>query len=415
MVCRYRRKIKKQVKEGRDTGLFEKIFNKDESDNKRRVNGYFTMLNAYSPVFTTYEGGVYEMELTRASIHAFALHASKLLPEVNGSALPGLDTILSHRPNPFMSTSQFVYRVATILSVNNTAMIVPIEDEFGRVTGYYPILPDLCEVIDVGGEPYLRYTFYDGKRAAIEYSKVGVLTNYQYKNDFFGENNHALDPTMQLISTQNQGIIEGVKNSASIRFMGKLSNFMKPKDIKEKRKQLVEENFGPDNTNGFFLYDNTMTDVKQIVSKPFTVDSAQMNSIEENVFNYFGVNTAILQNSFDEDGWNAFYEGKLEPFAIQLSLAMSNMTYSMRELARGNSILWTSNRLQYASNSTKLQVSTQLFDRGLITRNQVMDIWNYAHVPDGDKYYLRKEYAEVGEDVPQEEQGGEENAAESDS
>lgn len=414
MVCRYRRKIKKQVKEGRDTGLFEKIFNKDESDNKRRVNGYFTMLNAYSPVFTTYEGGVYEMELTRASIHAFALHASKLLPEVNGSALPGLDTILSHRPNPFMSTSQFVYRVATILSVNNTAMIVPIEDEFGRVTGYYPILPDLCEVIDVGGEPYLRYTFYDGKRAAIEYSKVGVLTNYQYKNDFFGENNHALDPTMQLISTQNQGIIEGVKNSASIRFMGKLSNFMKPKDIKEKRKQLVEENFGPDNTNGFFLYDNTMTDVKQIVSKPFTVDSAQMNSIEENVFNYFGVNTAILQNSFDEDGWNAFYEGKLEPFAIQLSLAMSNMTYSMRELARGNSILWTSNRLQYASNSTKLQVSTQLFDRGLITRNQVMDIWNYAHVPDGDKYYLRKEYAEVGEDVPQKEQEGDENAAESD-
>ena len=372
------------------------------------------MLNAYSPVFTTYEGGVYEMELTRASIHAFALHASKLLPEVNGSALPGLDTILSHRPNPFMSTSQFVYRVATILSVNNTAMIVPIEDEFGRVTGYYPILPDLCEVIDVGGEPYLRYTFYDGKRAAIEYSKVGVLTNYQYKNDFFGENNHALDPTMQLISTQNQGIIEGVKNSASIRFMGKLSNFMKPKDIKEKRKQLVEENFGPDNTNGFFLYDNTMTDVKQIVSKPFTVDSAQMHSIEENVFNYFGVNTAILQNSFDEDGWNAFYEGKLEPFAIQLSLAMSNMTYSMRELARGNSILWTSNRLQYASNSTKLQVSTQLFDRGLITRNQVMDIWNYAHVPDGDKYYLRKEYAEVGEDVPQKEQEGDENAAESD-
>ena len=94
---------------------------------------------------------------------------------------------------------------------------------------------------------------------------------------------------------------------------------------------------------------------------------------------------------------SAYYEGKIEPFAIQLSLVMSNMTYTARELSFGNAITFTANRLQYASNQTKLNISTQLFDRGLLNRNGVMDIWNMAHVEGGEKYYIRKEYAEVSE------------------
>lgn len=104
-----------------------------------------------------------------------------------------------------------------------------------------------------------------------------------------------------------------------------------------------------------------------------------------------------LQNKFNEETWNAYYEGKIEPFAIQLSLVMSNMTFSDREIACGNAITFSANRLQYASNATKLQVSTQLFDRALLNRNGVMDIWNMAHVEDGEKYYIRKEYTEVSE------------------
>lgn len=120
-----------------------------------------------------------------------------------------------------------------------------------------------------------------------------------------------------------------------------------------------------------------------------------MKLIQTNVFNYFGVNEKILQNSYNENEWAAFYEGKIETFALQLSLVMSNMTFTKNELAFGNQILFTANRMQYASNQTKLQVSTQLFDRGILTTNQVMDIWNMAHVEDGDKRYIRKEYAEI--------------------
>lgn len=73
------------------------------------------------------------------------------------------------------------------------------------------------------------------------------------------------------------------------------------------------------------------------------------------------------------------------------------MTFSPREISHGNSILFSANRLQYAKTETKIAVSTQLFDRGLINRNSVMDIFNMPHVEGGDKYYIRKEYAEVSQ------------------
>lgn len=374
-------------------GVFETIFKKPKSSLV--PDGYFKMLNGYTPVFTNAPESVYEMELTRAAIHSFASFCSKLKPEVSGSAGKRFERMLQFKPNPFMDTTKFIYRIATILSVNNTAFIVPIEDEFGGIVGFYPLLPQNCEVLDVGGVPYLRYTFSNGQRAAIEYDRVGVLTQFQYNDDFFGETNAALRPTMQLIHTQNQGIINGVKNSASIRFLAKIANMLAPEDITKERMRFTADNLSADNQSGMIIYDSKFSELKQVDSKPFTVNALQMQQINENVFNYFGTSAEILQNKYNEDQWNAYYEGKVEPFALQLSLVMSNMTFSAREIACGNAITFTANRLQYASNQTKLNISTQLFDRGLLNRNGVMDIWNMAHVEGGEKYYIRKEYTEV--------------------
>lgn len=376
-------------------GVFETIFRRPKSNLV--PDGYFKMLNGYTPVFTNAPESVYEMEITRAAIHSFASFCSKLKPEVSGSAGKHLEHMLQFKPNPFMDTSKFIYRIATILSVNNTAFIVPIEDDFGGIVGHYPLLPQNCEVLDVGGVAYLRYTFANGQRAAIEYDRVGVMTQFQYTDDFFGETNACLRPTMQLIHTQNQGIINGVKNSASIRFLAKIANMLAPEDIRKERKRFTEDNLSADNQSGMIIYDQKFADVKQVDSKPFTVNALQMQKINENVFNYFGTSEAILQNKYKEDEWNAYYEGKIEPFALQLSLVMTNMTFSPREIAHKNAITFTANRLQYASNQTKLNISTQLFDRGLLNRNGVMDIWNMAHVEGGEKYYIRKEYAEVNE------------------
>lgn len=376
-------------------GIFEAIFKKPKADVNAK--GYFKMLNGYSPVFTNAPESIYEMELTRAAIHSFANFCGKLKPEITGTARQNLSKTLLFKPNPFQDTYKFLYRLATILLVNNTAFVCPIEDDFGKLVGYYPLLPQNCEVIDVGGKPYLRYSFATGQKAAVEFEKVGILTRFQYSNDFFGADNRAFNPTMQLIHTNNQGIINGVKNSAAIRFLAKIANLFDAEDIKKERERFTKDNLSADNQSGMIIYDNKFSEVKQVDSKPFTINANQMMQIKENVFDYFGVSEGIIQNKYSEDEWNAFYEGAIEPFALQLSLVMTNMTFTEHQISCGNSIIFTANRLQYASNQTKLSISTQLFDRGLINRNAVMDIWNMAHVENGDKYYIRKEYTEVSQ------------------
>lgn len=363
----------------------------------RYIDSYFKMLTGYSPTFTSYNGGVYEMDLTRTAVNSFATHCSKLKPEIEGRALKRLEKTIQQKPNYFMDTTKFIKRVATYVAVEHTAFIVPIEDEYGTLCGWYPLRAQRCEVVEAAGQIYLRYLFANGEHGAIEFERVGIMTDFEYKDDLFGEDNRTLKPTMQLIHTQNEGIINAVKNSANIRFLAKLNNMLKPEDVKKERQRFTDENLSADNDSGMIIYDTKYADVKQIESKPYTPNALQMQSIQENVCTHFGTNMDILQNKFDETTWNAYYEGKIEPFAIQLSLVMSNMSLTERERACGNAIVFSANRLQYASNTTKLQVSTQLFDRALFNRNNVMDIWNMPHVEDGDKYYIRKEYAEVGE------------------
>ena len=378
-------------------GLFDKLFpNRKEQEKKEVVEGYFKTLDAYTPSFTSYNGGLYEMELTRSAINAYATAISKLKPEFTGSAYSSLAKRLQFKPNPYMDTTKFLYRLATILKVNTTAFIIPLYGKDMRtIVGYYPLLPQNTEVIEVGGEPWLRYSFANGQKAAIELDAVGILTQYQFKNDFFGDGNAPLLPTMQLMDIQNQGMQEAVKQSANIRFMAKLGNTVRPDDIAKEQKRFSQQNLSSDNQSGVMMFDAKYSDVQQIDSKPFIIDDKQVEQIKQNVFNYFGINEDILQNKFDEDTWNAFYEGSVEPFAIQLGLVMTNMTFTEKEVAHGNQIMWTANRLQYASNKTKLEMSTQLLDRGVLTINQVNEIWNLPPVKDGDKRYIRREYVDV--------------------
>ena len=381
--------------------LFDKIFGR-RPEPQGEYQGTFKMLNGYVPRFTSFNGGVYESELIRAAINARATHISKLHVETRGAARPALQAKLHHGPNEFQTWSQFLYRLSTLLDVHNTAFITPVFDEFGEPSGIYTPLPNACEIVQYNGVPYLRYTFSWGEHAAVELAYCGVMTKYQYRSDFFGENNAALFPTMELIHIQNQGIEEGVKSAATYRFMAQLSNFSKTEDLAKERKRFTAENFAADaDAGGLLLFPNTYANIKQIEAKPFVVDDKQMAAIKANVFEYFGVNEDILTNQFKADTWAAFYEGAVEPWALQFSEVLTKMLFTLREQTQGNLVMATANRLQYMSNADKLQVSAQMADRGLMTRNEIREIWNLPPLPEplGSQLPIRGEYYNVNEEV----------------
>ena len=380
--------------------LFDKIFG-NKPKPKGDYQGVFKLLDGYTPRFTSYGGGVYESELVRAAINARATHISKLHVEMRGAARPALQAKMKHAPNEFQTWSQFLYRLSTLLDVHNTAFITPVYDQYGEPSGIFTPLPNKCEIVQYQDIPYLRYEFSNGVKAAVELEYCGVMTKFQYKNDFFGENNKALFPTMELIHIQNQGIEEGVKSAATYRFMAQLSNFSKTEDLAKERKRFTAENFSKDaEGGGLLLFPNTYANIKQIEAKPFVVDDKQMAAIKANVYEYFGVNEEILTNKFNADIWSAFYEGAVEPWAIQFSDVMTKMLFTLREQTQGNLVMATANRIQYMSNADKLAVSAQMADRGLMTRNEIREIWNLPPLPEpvGSQLPIRGEYYNVGDE-----------------
>ena len=385
-------------------GLFDRLFGNTPKPSGR-YEGIFKMLNGYTPRFTSWNGGLYEQELIRASINARATHISKLNVEMQGSARPRLQAKMKHAPNEFQTWSQFMYRLSTILDIHNTAFILPIYDEYGEPSGIFTPLPTNVEIIQFDGVPYLRYRFRWGQYGAIELENVGIMNKFQYRHDLFGESNRALFPTMELIHIQNQGIEEGVKSSASYRFMAQITNFTKAEDLAEERKRFTRENFSSEaEGGGMLLFPNTYQNIKQIDTSPFIVDDKQMQLIKNNVFEYFGVNEDVLMNKAIGDSWNAFYEGAIEPFAIQFSEVVTKMLFTLREQSQNNLVMATSNRLQYMSNSDKLAVSSQMLDRGLMSINEVREIWNLSPVENGDIRIIRGEYYDADVKLTEEEE-----------
>lgn len=392
--------------------LFDFLF-KNRPKPRGEYHGVFKLLNGYEPHFTSFGGCIYEEQLVRASIDAIARNVSKLRVTVSGSAKPALQNKLKHAPNEFQTWSQFMYRLATILYVHNTAFIVPVYDRYGEISGVYAVLPERCEVVQYGEKkiPYLRYTFGWGDTAAIELEYCGIMTRFQYKSDLFGETNRALNPTMDLIGIQNQGIKEGVKSAASFRWVAQLSNFAKAEDLAKERARFTSENFGKDaKANGLLLFPNTYSNIKQVDSKPWVVDAEQMDLINKGVFDYFGVNEDILTNKAFGDSWAAFYEGCIEPFAIQFSEVMTRMLFTFREQTIGNMVMLTANRLQYMTNADKLNVSSQMLDRGILSINDVREIWQLPPVEDGDRRIIRGEYYDVNEKMNNDESEDNTNA-----
>ena len=377
-------------------GLFDKIFRPKENKESNKVlkNGYkFFEVGDYKTVFTTSYGEIYENLLVRAAIDARARHISKLKVDVVGSANKTLQNKLKTGPNQWLTWSQFLYRLSTILDIHNTAFIVPVFDEYMRVSGYYPVLPNRADIIEYNDVLYLRYKFRNGETAAVELEECAILTKYQYKSDFFGEKSHALDDTLKLLKLQAKGIEEAVKNSTSYKFYAQLDNFSIEEDLKNERKQFTDLNLKSDqDASGLLLFPNTYRDIHQVQQASYNVDAKELELINQNVFFYFGVNEKILTNSADSTELDAFFNGCIEPFSIQLADTFTKAIFTERERQNNNKVIVHANRLQYMSTSEKTALAQSLGDRGILTINEIRELFNYSQIDGGDVAPIRGEY-----------------------
>lgn len=359
--------------------LFQTIFGVKEQ-KELTTQTQLQMLNGYNPYFSTISDNIYDSKVARTCIDRIATHCAKLIPRhvqnnlsqtINGD----INFLLQHRPNPIMNTYDFIYKTISMLYTDSNAFVFIQKDERGFIKAFYPVLAKTYELLqDANNVTYLQFQFINGKTYTIPYLDLIHLRLFYNKNDIYGTGNHILRTDLETALTTSEGMKNAIRTSNNLKGILKFTNSMlKPKDIKENQEQFVRDYLSLSNTSGIATLD-AKAEFQPIDLKPITLDKSQMEQVNYNIYDYFGISENIVRNKFSPAEWNAFFEGVIEPRAVQLSYEFTNKIFSDTAIREGHRIVFTANRIQYADLGDKIKLFQQILPYGLLTKDEALEI-----------------------------------------
>lgn len=380
-------------------GLFEKIFGKKV--NNQPSTQRFELINDNGGGFYSWSGNLYKSDIIRSAIRPEVTAIGKLIAKHIQRNSRGLKVnpnenlaFLLKRPNPIMSMQVFQEKMAVQLALNHNAFSYIVRDEMLNVTAIYPLPAASVEVKEgVLGDIFLKFYFNNGKIMTIPYDDVIHLRRDFNNDDFFADHpGEALLSLMEIVNTTDQGIIKAIKNSAVIKWLLKFKSVLKDDDMIAQVKKFNENYLSIDNKNGGAAATDSRYDLEQVKNEAYVPDDKQATNTIQRVYSFFNTNDEIVQSKYDENKWNAWYEARVEPVAMQFASELTFKIFSRSELRKGHEIIFETSSLQYASMQTKLNLE-KMVDRGALTPNEWRTILNLPPIDGGDKPIRRLDTA----------------------
>lgn len=280
------------------------------------------------------------------------------------------------KPNPYMSQYDFIYKVAATYFSSNNAFIWPEYDKDGMLINLWPINYRYVKMYEKDGVEFIRFELKQNHYYTVPYNQIIHLRNHFMEDDIYGDSNKSFKAIAELMDAQQQGIKGGIKNSALIRGILKALQVMKEEDIKAARERFMQENFAVENNGGVLMIDGKF-DYTPIESKPYVVDADTMKLSREAAYSFFGVNEDFVQNKFTSEKYEAVYEGRLEPFAIQFTQALTDGLFTSRMQSFGNMVVANMAKLKYQPLSTVTNMISVTRELGLFTRDEYREMLGY--------------------------------------
>ena len=394
--------------------LFNLIFGK-KSDNQQNITQtQFQLLSGWNTQFSTLPEGTYNSKVARQVIDRIATHCAKLVPKhiqgnITNNIKGDINFLLSNQPNPLMNTFDFIYRIISLLYTDCNAFVYIAKNRSGFITGFYPVLATTYELLQgADGTMYLQFDFVNGQTYTIPYLELIHLRLFYNRNDIFGMSNRVLQTDLNTADTVSQGIDKAIKTTSNLKGILQYENSMlKNKDLVKTKDDFVKDFLNMDNEGGIAALD-AKAKFQEVNLKPITLDNEQLKQVNYNIFDYFGISEKIVDNSFTEEEWNAFYEGIIEARAIQMSYAFTNKIFKRQSIKDGHRIVFTANRLQYSTLTNKISLIKEAGALGLLTKDEAREIIELPQLggEEGSKILQSLNY--VDNKIANQYQGGEE-------
>lgn len=375
-------------------GLFQNLFKALKPDQKKAYT-QFQELGSYRSYFGSFGSNIYDSDDVRTCIRALSEHTSKANPRCN---VKEYEYLLSLRPNKFMNGKDFLAKMRNILEVRNTAFALIDRDDKGRMRALYPVPYMSFEAVEYNSRLFVMFNFAGTamNKLVVPWEDLVVLRKDYIFSDIAGESNSPLLSTLEIMNTMDQGLQNAVKSTSNLRGILKSTKAMlSPDALRAAKDEFVTSYMNIGNAGGIASLDATQ-EFKEINLKPTTATAEEKEGYTRKVYKYFGVNEKIIMSSYTESEYDAFYESRIEPFLVALSLELTYKVFTERERAFENKIWYESNRLQFASAKTKISM-VALVDRGLMTPNEYRALFNMAPYEGGDEFVLRLDTSKTGD------------------
>jgi len=377
----------------------------------QQVNYDTKLLQATLNQFSDFGNNINKSDVVKICVDRIATHSAKLKPryikklndstvvEKNGS----LAFLLKYQPNPLMTPFDFIYRIVTLLYLNNNAFIYPVYDSVTcELKELWPIKPNSVDALkDESGAVYLRFYFTDGKSYLLPYEEIIHVRRFFGTNDVFGgsgaiSDHSAILRTIKINDSVLQGIDNAIKSSFQIKGLLKINGMLSEKD-KTAQKAEFDKALKESTENGgsSIVPVDLKSEYVPLTVDPKLTDSNTLSFLQKKIITYFGVSDAIFDNKYNENEYNAFYEGTIEGVAIALSEAFSKALLTRSQLERGEQIVFYSERLQYASWQTKVQAIEKLMGLGILSLNESRSLLGLEPIEGGDKRLQSLNYVDA--------------------
>ena len=383
--------------------LFASMFG--DKPTKEPTNGYtrFELLSTNSNSISPRDGKIYDNDIVRSCLRPISTNLGKLNFKYVRNTSDGLKIIkngqiyyLLKYPNVYMTMQKLLEKLVNQYEIEGNAYAYVKKDENNNPIAIFPLPARRVELKEYNDELYMKFTFSIGKHKTVPYCDVIHLRKDFNENDIFGtDSGLALQNIMKVLDTTDKGVIQAIKNSAVIKWMLKFKTALSQKDKDKEIKKFAKSYLDVDNQdNKNVASTDPRYDAEQVKDNSFIPNEKQMDNYTKRLYSYFGVNEKIVNNSYSEDEWNAFYESKIEPIAREFTDQLTKILFTKHELECGNEIVFEPSSLQFASMSTKLSL-VQMVDRYSMLPNEWRKVMNLGPIENGDKPLRRLDTAVV--------------------
>ena len=363
---------------------FENLFRKGPKKSKPAPT-----MDGFTPWFSQFGTNIYASDVVQQCLKCIVDEIKKLNPThvrlkgTDSTAVKSTVQDVLNRPNPLMTTVDFLEKITWLLLMNYNAFVIPTyktweDEETGAERRYYqtlyPIKPTQVEFIeDASGSLFVHFWFLNGWDTIIKYDDV-IHLRYNYAvneymgGDFAGRPDHsALLNTLELNNDLLQGVAKAMKASYAINGVVKYNTLIDDGTTAKNLKEL--ENKLRNSESGFLPLD-IKADFTPLERKISLIDENTLKFIDSKILRNWGVPLPILTGDYTKEQYEAFYQKTLEPLIITYSQAFTKALFTEREQAFGNCVKFYPRELIFLSISQTLEMINILSPTGALYENE---------------------------------------------